>query len=82
MTEQKGFEPMFLSEMEVPEIPNGVQVVRSHGEAAIIRARQEDEPLYGRTGLTLTEVADLTVLQQKAFKREQSKAAPSSIYED
>jgi hypothetical protein len=62
--------PRFHNKAVVPEVPEGMQLVKFHGEPALIRARKPGDPIYGNSRNTITEAEDLKKLERERLSIE------------
>ncbi len=69
MTEGNFEKPRFHPRTIVPEVPEGMILVKFHGEPALIPSRGEDELMFGKSGFTLRQVEALVDLEQKRKRR-------------
>lgn len=61
--------PRFHQKTVVPEVFPDMELVKFHGEPALIPANQGGEPMYGRTRFTVRQAAFLIELERERIER-------------
>lgn len=84
MTEQKGFEPMFVEEFpsEEVEITEDMQVIKAHGHAAFIERPKAGAEKVSQGGFYQSEFAGRIAIQERYLRKPASLELAASIYED
>lgn len=61
--------PRFHHKAVIPDVPEGMQLVKFHGEPALIPAQQEGDEMFGKSRFTVKQFDALMELEGKRKRR-------------
>lgn len=65
--------PRFGKKVELPEVPEGMMLIKFHGEPKVISQAQPGEPMYRNSRFTVRQIDDLIGLEQKRLENNEKE---------